>query len=179
MRIAYSCAGEGLGHAVRTSVIGPQLEGRHKVFYFAPETVRAFLRGKMGNRKFLDIPHFSFVKRDEKVLILATILRSLPTAARMSYNVMLFAKKLRSMKIDAVISDFEPILPRAARMAGIPVFQLNHPGIVQRVARFHPLAWLTSIASRILEGPSHERIHISFYQGDVGPSFVARYSGTP
>jgi len=181
MRIAYSCAGEGLGHAVRTSVIGPQLEERHKVVYFAPESVRAFLGNKMGNRKFEDIPHFSFVKRDEKVLILATILRSMPTAARMSYNIMLYAKRLRSLRIDAVISDFEPILPRAARVAGIPVFQLNHPGIVQRVARFHPLSWLTSFASRVLEGPWHDRIHISFYQGDVGPILrreIFRYSVT-
>ena len=169
MRIAYSCAGEGLGHAVRTSVIGPLLERRHRIVYFAPSTVEAFLRSKMGNRKFEGIPHFAFEKRGEKVLILASLIRSIPAMLRLSYTILLFARRLRELRIDAVISDFEPILPRAARLLGIPVFQLNHPGIVQRVERAHPLRWLTSFASRVLEGPWHERIHISFYHGDVGP----------
>ncbi len=169
MRIAYSCAGEGLGHAIRTSVIGPLLEGRHKLVYFAPEPVKDFLESKMGKRHFEDIPHFAFEKRGEKVLILATVFRALPSIAKFSCDIVRYAKRLKELKIDAVISDFEPILPRAARALGIPVFQLNHPGIVQRVARHHPFAWLNSFASRILEGPWHERAHISFYGGDVGP----------
>ena len=169
MKIAYSCAGEGLGHAVRTSVIGPMLERRHSLVYFAPETVRDFLSAKMGKRRFEDIPHFGFEKRGEKVLILATILRALPAVARFSFDILRYAKRLKELEVAAVISDFEPILPRAARLLGIPVFQLNHPGVVQRVERFHPLGWLSSIASRILEGPWHERVHISFYDGDAGP----------
>jgi UDP:flavonoid glycosyltransferase YjiC (YdhE family) len=51
MRIAYSFAGEGLGHAARTSVIGPLLEHDHDVVYFVPEIARAFFASKVGRRR--------------------------------------------------------------------------------------------------------------------------------
>ena len=168
MRIAYSCAGEGLGHSVRTSVIGPRRRPA-QARIFRSRAGQGLSRVEDGKRRFEDIPHFAFEKRGEKVLVLATVFRALPSIARFSYDIVRYAKRLRELKIDAVISDFEPISPRAARALGIPVFQLNHPGIVQRVARLHPFAWLNSFASRILEGPWHERAHISFYGGDVGP----------
>lgn len=169
MRIAYSCAGEGFGHAARTSVLGPMLERRHEVVYFAPETVRGFLEAKIGRRDISIIPHFSFDKRGERVLILGSIVKNLPIAARLPAETAALARRLSDLEIDAVVSDFEPFLPRAARLAGLPVFQINHPGIVQRVGCVHPLAWITSIASRLLEGPWQERVHISFYGGDAGP----------
>jgi UDP:flavonoid glycosyltransferase YjiC (YdhE family) len=169
MRIAYSCAGEGFGHAARTSVLGPMLERGHKVFYFAPETVRGFLEAKIGRRDISIIPQFSFDKRGEQVLLLGSIVKNLPVAASLPAETAALSKRLRDLRIDAVVSDFEPFLPRAAWMAGLPVFQINHPGIVQRVGCVHPLAWLTAIASRLLEGPWHERVHISFYGGDAGP----------
>ena len=35
--------------------------------------------------------------------------------------------------------------------------------------RPRPLALVTALATRFLEGPWNERIHVSFYDGDVGP----------
>ena len=43
------------------------------------------------------------------------------------------------------------IAPNESRFAGIPVLQINHPGIVQRVLRRRPLALITALATRILE----------------------------
>jgi hypothetical protein len=100
---------------------------------------------------------------------MATIIDALPLASAFPFLLIRLARKLRSLRIDAVISDFDPFLPWAARIAGIPILQINHPGIVQRVFSLHPQALLTSLASRILEGPWNERIHVSFYGGDVGP----------
>lgn len=169
MRIAYSCAGEGMGHAMRTAALGPLLERRHRVTYFVPGSVRQLLAEKMGERPFERIPHFSFKKRGERVRILATLWSALPTALLFPAALARIAARLRSLGVQAVISDFEPFLPWAARLSGIPVFQVNHPGIVQRVRRLHPLAWPTAIATRLLEGPWSERVHISFYSGDAGP----------
>ena len=168
MRIAYSCAGEGLGHATRTAVIGPLLEKSHDIVYFIPETVKAFALSRMGAKRYERIPYFAFVKRGEQVRLIASILGALPLAISFPVVLIALARKLRSLRIDAVISDFDPFLPWAARLAGIPVLQINHPGIVQRVFSLHPQAWLTSSPRGSSRVPG-TRIHVSFYDGDVGP----------
>jgi hypothetical protein len=169
MRIAYSCAGEGLGHATRTAVLGPQLRKSHDIVYFIPEIVKGFASSRIGEARYEPIPHFAFIKRGERVRLIATILGAIPLAIAFPFVLIRLARKLRRLRIDAVISDFDPFLPWAARIAGIPILQINHPGIVQRFFSLHPQAFLTSLASRLLEGPWNERIHVSFYGGDVGP----------
>lgn len=169
MRIAYSCAGEGFGHATRTAVIGPLLRKNHDIVYFIPETVKGFISSRIGEALYERIPHFAFITRVERVRLIATVFGAVPLALAFPLVLMRLARKLRSLRIDAVISDFDPFLPWAARMASIPVLQINHPGIVQRVFSAHPQALLASMATRILEGPWNERIHVSFYGGDVGP----------
>ena len=169
MRIAYSFAGEGLGHATRTMVIGPVLEKRHDVTYFIPDITRDFIISRMGERCYERILHFAFQKQGDRVRLLATIFRTIPLLIRFPIETTRLADRLRSLRIDAVISDFDPFLPWAARIAGIPILQINHPGVVQRVRRPRPIAMITALATRILEGPWNERMLISFYNGDVGP----------
>ncbi|MDA8425178.1 MAG: glycosyltransferase [Treponema sp.] len=179
MRIAYSCAGEGMGHASRTTVLGPIIEERHTVVYFLPEVIRSFFVAKIGRRQFESIPHLAFQKRGERVRLLATIFATIPLLILFPLEMARLVLRLRALKIDAVISDFEPFLPWAARFANLPVLQINHPGIVQRVPKPHPHAMLTSLATRILEGPWNERIHVSFFSGDVGPILRGEIFGHP
>ena len=169
MRIAYSFAGEGMGHAARTSVIGPLLQQRHDVVYFMPDAIREFVVSRMGEGRYERILHFFFEKKGERVRLFASIFSTIPLLARFPFEMIRLVERLRALKIDAVISDFDPFLPWAARMAAIPVLQINHPGIVQRVLRPRPIALITALATRMLEGPWNERIHISFYDGDAGP----------
>jgi hypothetical protein len=169
MRIAYSFAGEGLGHATRTAVIGPLLEKKHYVVYFTPDTVRDFVISRIHEGRFERILHFSFQKKGERVQLLASILCTIPLLFRIPFEMMRLVDRLLGLRIDAVISDFDPFLPWAARIAGIPILQINHPGVVQRVLRPRPIAMITALATRVLEGPWNERTHISFYDGDVGP----------
>lgn len=169
MRIAYSFAGEGLGHAMRTTVIGPLVEQKHDVVYFTPDLVKDFVARRLGDRRYERVLHFAFQKRGEKVRPLASLLCTIPLLIGFPFEMIRLVGRLRALRIGAVISDFDPFLPWAARFAGIPVLQINHPGIVQRVLRRRPLALITALATRILEGPWDERIHISFYGGDVGP----------
>ena len=51
MRIAYSCAGEGLGHAARTTTLGPLIEERHTVVYFVPDAIKRFFVERIGPRE--------------------------------------------------------------------------------------------------------------------------------
>ena len=169
MRIAYSCAGEGLGHAARTTALGPLIEERHTVIYFVPEAVKSFFIERIGRRQYESISLLAFKKRGERVRLLASIFSTIPLLLLFPLEMLRLVRRLRALKIDAVISDFDPFLPWAARMANLPILQINHPGIVQRGPKPHPHAAFTALASRILEGPWNERIHVSFFDGDVGP----------
>src|SRR5271157_4817023 len=150
-------------------VIGPLLEQKHEITYFVPDAAREFIISKMGERCYDRILHFAFQKRGERVLLLASIFFTIPLLLRVPLELKRLVARLRALRIEAVISDFDPFLPWAARIAGIPILQINHPGVVQRVPRPRPLAMITSVATRFLEGPWDERILISFYNGDVGP----------
>jgi UDP:flavonoid glycosyltransferase YjiC (YdhE family) len=154
---------------VRTTVIGPHLERKHQIVYFVPEAVKAFVVSRMGPRRCERIPHFAFQKRGERVRLLASIACAIPLLLRFPFEMIRLVTRLRALRIEAVISDFDPFLPWAARIAGIPVLQTNHPGVIQRLPTPHPVAAVSALATRFLEGPWDERIHISFYGGDVGP----------
>jgi UDP:flavonoid glycosyltransferase YjiC (YdhE family) len=171
MRIAYSCAGEGFGHAARMVVLSKILEGRHHVRYFVPKNIQPFLREKLSAFSAEDISYFSYVKYEDRVDLLQTALGVLPQIGNFPREVSRLAERLKSLRIEAVISDFEPYLARAGRKAGIPVFQINHPGIVAKLVSPDPRSWLPALGARLLEGPWDERVHISFFGGDAGPLF--------
>ena len=128
MRIAYSFAGEGMGHAARTSVIGPLLQQRHDVVYFMPDAIREFVVSRMGEGRYERILHFFFEKKGERVRLFASIFSTIPLLARFPFEMIRLVERLRALKIDAVISDFDPFLPWAARMAGIPSPADQPPG---------------------------------------------------
>lgn len=169
MKIACSCAGEGFGHAARMVVLQGLLEPVHRVEWFIPREVQGFLQGKIPGFRCRTIPAFTFTKKDDRVLLVPTVLGNLGRILAFPFRVMALAQVLRREGIQAVIADFEPHLPRAARLAGIPVLQINHPGIVTRYPAPGPAEAATCLGARLLEGPWDRRIHISFYGGDMAP----------
>jgi UDP:flavonoid glycosyltransferase YjiC (YdhE family) len=169
MKIAYSCNGEGFGHVSRLATLLPHLEESHQVGLFLPRSVVAFLTGKVGPRPSVPIPGLHFVHRGDRILAKESFLKGLPVALAFPFTVARLARKLRADGYQAVICDFEPHLAWAGKLAGLPVFQLNHPGIMTRVRDHGLLPWLSALGARMMEGPWDERILVSFFQGDVGP----------
>lgn len=169
MKIAYSCNGEGFGHVSRLTTLLPHLEERHQIGLFLPPSVVPFLTSKVGPRPTQPIPGLHFVHRNQRVLAAATLKKSLPILAQFPFEVARLARLLRRGKYQAVISDFEPHLAWAARLVGLPVFQLNHPGIMTRVRVRGLVSWIGSLGSRLMEGPWDQRVLVSFFNGDVGP----------
>jgi UDP:flavonoid glycosyltransferase YjiC (YdhE family) len=169
MKIAYSCNGEGFGHVSRLATLLPHLEQIHEIGLFLPRSVVPFLVGKVGPRSWTPIPGLHFVHRGDKILFQESFLKGLPVALAFPFTVARLARQLRAGGYQAVICDFEPHLAWAAKLAGLPVFQLNHPGILTRV-RDHGLGpWFGALGTRLMEGPWDERILVSFFNGDVGP----------
>lgn len=171
IRIAYSCAGEGFGHAARLVALAPLLEERYEMHYFVPEGLKRFLEEKLPSFTFYPLPHFSFVKKEDRVQWIATSFKTVPQLIHFRAEVKKLQTNLRKLRIQAVLSDYDPYLSWAAKGAGIPVMQINHPGIISRSFPINPFGWIPALVSLFLEGPWTERIHISFFQGDVGPLF--------
>jgi len=169
MRIAYSCAGEGFGHAARMAALYPDLAARYDLTLFAPEPVEGFVRGRLPGAPVRPIPCFVLAKRGNRIDYAATLFRALRLSRDALPAVLGLSRALRRGRFDAVLSDFEPFLPWAARLAGIPVVQMNHPGIVVKHVDADPRSWVAAAIARLMEGPWDRRIIVSFFGGDVGP----------
>lgn len=181
MRLAYSCTGEGFGHAARMVVVANLLGGRHQVRYFVPKNIQPFLREKLTGFTAEDIPFFPYVKYKDRVDLLQTVLACMPKIWDFPRDVARLSGRLKALRVEAVIADFDPYLAWAGRKAGLPVFQINHPGIIAKHITPDPRSWLPAAGARLMEGPWNERVHISFFGGDAGPLFrpsLFRYSVT-
>lgn len=169
MKVAYSCAGEGFGHASRMVALGPLLRRFHQVLFFLPATVSGFVGERLGPVPQQEIPAFLFSKTGDRINYAGTLVKNIIPTLRFPFLVAILALKLRKEGFDAVISDYEPILAWAGRLAGLPVLQINHPGIVHRFLDRNPQSWLAGLVSWLMEGPWDRRILTSFFRGDVGP----------
>lgn len=169
MRIAYSCAGEGFGHAARMTALYPDMAARHDMTLFVPASIDEFVRSRLPEARIHSVPCFDLVKRGNRINYSSTAFRALRLAKEFVPQVMRLARLLRKLRIQAVLSDFDPFLPFAARLAGIPIVQMNHPGIVLKYVEADPRSWIAALSARFLEGPRDARVIVSFFGGDVGP----------
>jgi hypothetical protein len=169
MRIAYSCAGEGFGHAGRMVALYDDLCTDHEVLLYVPDPVSAFVASRLPRAVQRRLPCFTFVKNKNRVEYIRTVFHGLRQAVHFYPAIRRLARQLKKDRIQAVVSDFEPYLPWAARLAGIPVIQMNHPGIIRRYINLDPRTWAASLVAILMEGPWDKRIHVSFFGGDIGP----------
>ena len=141
------------------------------MIYFVPPHLRRFIQDKIPFGRFEDLPHFAFEKKEDRVRFWATAKKTVPKLFSFPNAVKRYGDRLKELQVQAVISDYDPYLSWAGRMAGIPVFQMNHPGIIARTVVLNPMGWLPALTSLFLEGPWTDRVHISFFSGDVGPLY--------
>ncbi|AEJ20343.1 glycosyltransferase family protein [Gracilinema caldarium] len=169
MRIAYSCAGEGFGHAGRMVALYDDLKQYHEVLLYIPETVSAFVASRLPRAAVRSIPCFTFIKNKNRVEYIRTVFYSLRQALHFFPAIKRLSRQLVKDRIQAVLSDFDPYLPWAARLVGIPVIQMNHPGIIRRYLTLDPRTWVAALVAFMMEGPWDWRLHVSFFGGDIGP----------
>lgn len=131
--IHFSLAGEGRGHAARAKTVLEALSGRHRItvhtFGDAHELLEPALEGTGVAVRRIPGARFHY-GRGGRVDLLRTargnldVLRAFPAAQRR------LQAALEADEADLVISDFEPLLPRAAHRAGIPVMALDHQSVL-------------------------------------------------
>ncbi len=182
--LAYGVNGDGLGHAARALVLVPLLLRRYRILICGSEAAQSLLREHFSSEPdvaFEDVPVTpTFTYRRQRISTSLTVLGFLkqvvfgfPTAANR------FCRILKRSGAVAVISDFEPVLNRAGRCAGLPVLSLSHQHVM---LVFHPesvgVSWLRSLVLRayvsiIAPNPS-SLVLSSFFQ----PALRKAYSET-
>lgn len=169
MKVAIAINGEGRGHLARAWAVAEGLIGRHDVLFLAPKHLSAELSLAFPPANVVVIPYLAFEQRGFRLDYPRTVARNAVLVARMAIESRALAASLRDFGIDAVLSDFEPISVRAARIAGIPALQLNHPGIVTRVRDPGLEALAARAVAGYMAGKPDRTVICSFFAGDVGP----------
>lgn len=135
-KIFYSMAGEGRGHAVRVMTLVEHLKHRHQIVLFASGDAYDFLVKPYGesqspNVRLHRVSGLNFRYTGGKLDLFKS------TAAAMKFGwrelpklVSSMRKQIEAEQPDLAISDFEPSLPRAARLAGLPWMSIDHQHVL-------------------------------------------------
>lgn len=127
--IFYGLSGEGRGHAARARVLVDQLRSQHRVVIYTYGAALEMLqptyhrtdvevRATVGMRFRYDSD--GRLNRSQSFLGALPFLLQMPDKARQ------LARQLQRDRVNLVIADFEPLLPRAAALAGVPVMSVDH-----------------------------------------------------
>ncbi|TWU00379.1 MurG-like transferase [Botrimarina colliarenosi] len=125
----YSVMGEGRGHAARARAVVERLRDRHRVVLFTSHDALSFLKKHYDADPEVDvreIPGLKFHYTPAGIDNLKTIRLGLAFWASMGRYTRRLDKVIESERPDLVITDFEPLAPRAARRAGVPILSLDH-----------------------------------------------------
>lgn len=169
MRLAISINGQGRGHLTRMTALGRLLAKDHSLSFWCPEKYHDFLHAHFPESPVFSIPYYHFVLDGGRIDLLKTGVSNFGNLIDSVTTTNDIVDQLRLLNIDILISDFEPLVPKAARKLGLPIIQLNHPGVVLRNPGITPEILLAKMISNSMMGEHDVRIISSFYNGDVGP----------
>jgi uncharacterized protein (TIGR00661 family) len=169
LHVAVSLSGEGSGHATRMAALCSALSRHYRLSIWCPHHTHDLLRRYLPHCTFFYLPVIRSIFRDNQIDYIRTFAANTWLFTRANRLVDSLGRKLRRMQVDVVMSDYEPLLPRAARIARLPALLFNHQGVVDR----HPaprFSWLVAWGTNRNMMPYFSRhITSSFYDGDVGP----------
>lgn len=130
-RIAIGVCGEGRGHAARAATLLERLGDRHEFLVVSTDEALVLLAARVGAgrpaARFLDVPGIRFEYVGGRIDVSRSIAAGLWYGwRRLPVLLDRVTRALEDFGADLVITDFEPVLPRAARRLGIPVVSVDH-----------------------------------------------------
>lgn len=132
MKILYGVVGEGMGHAMRSSVILERLvAGGHEVRIVGSGRAAEYLE-KLHPSRVTTITGLTMVYEDNVVRKLKTAFENLRAAAGLPENVAAYLELARSWSPDIVVSDFESWAYAFARGQRIPIVSVDNMQIIHR-----------------------------------------------
>ncbi len=128
-RIIYAACGEGMGHAIRTSVILEHLKQENEIIVFASGRAFEFLSGKFED--VYKIYGFNTVYEnnavnDKKTFI--TAMKNLPRDVR--DNIRLLYSIANEFKPDIIISDFEFYSNILSKIIRVPMISIDNMHVI-------------------------------------------------
>ena len=174
-KIIYSMAGEGRGHAARVASLVEHLRHRHQLVLLAPDEAYDFLAPRYDRPEFAGqvrverIPGMRFQYTNGKL----DIAKSIASGLRFKIGLRRIIAEVRTLiereQPQLAVCDFEPSLPRAARLCGLPLLSLDHQHFMvtydlsslPRGLRLH--AWLMGFAVRAHCNTQIETVVSAFY----------------
>ncbi len=135
-KIFYSMAGEGRGHAVRVLTLVEHLRLEHELVLFASGDAYDFLVKTYGtsqveNVRLLRVSGLQFRYTGGKLDLFKSTAGAISFARReMPSLVDALRRRIDVEQPDLAISDFEPTLPRAAKISGVPWMSIDHQHVL-------------------------------------------------
>lgn len=127
--IHYSLSGEGRGHAARAQVLVDLLSPRHRMvlhaYGAALEMLAPLYKGTDIEVRAIEGMRFRYDKSGT-LNRPASLLAAVPFLSKMPARARRLARQLEKDRADLVIADFEPLMPRAAELAQVPVMSVDH-----------------------------------------------------
>jgi uncharacterized protein (TIGR00661 family) len=128
-RIFYALSGEGRGHATRASTIVDALAVAHDVTVFAPGLAHGLLAERYRDSRTVVEPigglRFCYGRRG-KLSFRATAAEALSYLGRLPVLIRRLVDRIHDERPGLCITDFEPALPRAAEICGVPYISVDH-----------------------------------------------------
>lgn len=137
IKIFYSICGEGMGHAIRSSVILEHLTKKYDVYIFSSERAYEFLSGKFDN--VFEIGGFNTVYENNVVRTKKTFFKALkanPTNLKEGYNVLY--KEAKRIKPNIIVSDFENYSSMLSKLMNIPLISLDNIHMITQCEYDYP-----------------------------------------
>ena len=173
--IVYSVNGEGRGHATRVQAIIEELIPEHRFVLLASQDAYEHFRTEYQDHPFVKvspIPGLRFKYHRGKLCYLRSVLAAAPFVWNLSSAVRAVERVLLRVQPDLAITDFEPLLPRAAKKCQVPWLSLDHQHFLS-VSDFRGLPAHLRWQSRFL------RCSIGmFYRGQKGEA-VSSFAHLP
>jgi uncharacterized protein (TIGR00661 family) len=127
--LIYSMCGEGRGHATRVQTVVEMLLPQHRFILLAARDAYEYLYDRYQGNPMVSVrrlPGLFFAYRSHKVDYMRSAISAVPYLARLSGMVRYVAGMIEREEPALAITDFEPVLPRAARRMGLPWISLDH-----------------------------------------------------
>jgi uncharacterized protein (TIGR00661 family) len=179
-KIVISLAGEGRGHATRIKTVVEALRREHQLILLAPSAAYELLaeayQGVVGV-SVRPIPGLHFRYRGQHLDYLKSLCLAVPYLWNMPRHVEEIEQLLRRERPDLAITDFEPLLPRAAAGCGVPYISFDHQHflVVNDLSglpwALRWKAWLLGLSIGLFYRRQRRTIVSSFYAPPLKPAW--------
>lgn len=135
--IFYCICGEGMGHAIRSSVIIDRIKDKYDVYIFSSDRAYKYLNEKFDN--VYKIGGFNTVYINNKVSNTKTLINALkrnPLNIKEGYEELY--KKARKLSPNVIVTDFEIYATMVSKLLSIPLISLDNIHMITQTAIDYP-----------------------------------------